>query len=60
MNTQEKINAIIAAIKEHETIYAAVKAPATLAAYNNEIVDGLKKGLVEKIAAIFADNRAAS
>lgn len=55
MNTQEKINAIVAAVNEHAAVYAAVKAPATPAPYDNEIIEGLRKGLVEKISAVFAD-----
>jgi hypothetical protein len=55
MSTQDKIAAVIAAITEHSAIYTAVRAPATAAAYNTEIVEGLRKGLVEKIAAIYTD-----
>jgi hypothetical protein len=55
MNTQQKIAAIIAAVKEHAEVYAAVKAPATEPAYNSEIGEGLRRGLVEKIANVFSD-----
>jgi hypothetical protein len=55
MNTQEKINAIVAAVNEHAAIYAGVRAPVTPATYNAEIVEGLKKCLMERIAAIVLD-----
>lgn len=55
MTTQEKITAIIAAVNEHAAIYAATKAPATPATYNDTLAAGLSKGLTEKIAAIVAD-----
>jgi len=55
MSTQEKIAAVIAAVNEHAAIYAGAKAPATVEAYDNVIIEGLRKGLVEKIAKIFSD-----
>lgn len=55
MNTQEKIAAVIAAVTEHAAVYAAVKAPATPEPYDNAIIEGLRKGLVEKIARIYSD-----
>lgn len=58
MNTQEKINAVVAVVNEHAAVYAAVRAPATPAPYDNEIIEGLRKGLIEKIAAVFADRGA--
>ncbi|HET7536550.1 MAG TPA: hypothetical protein VFJ90_08860 [Candidatus Didemnitutus sp.] len=55
MNSEEKIAAIIAAVNEHQAIYAAVKAPATPVAYNGTIATGMEKALSEKIAAIMLD-----
>ena len=55
MTTLEKSNAIIAAVQEYQTIYAAVKAPATPALMNDTLVQGMMKGLTEKIAAIISD-----
>ena len=55
MTTQQKIDAIIAAVTEHAAIYAGVRAPATPAAYDNELVEGLRKGLVDRITAVFSD-----
>ena len=57
MTTQEKIDAIVAAVNEHAKVYADVKAPMTPGTYNAEIGEGLRKGLVEKIAAIFVDKK---
>lgn len=54
MTTLEKSNAIIDAVKEYQTIYAAVKAPATPPTMNDTIVEGMMKGLKEKIAAIIS------
>jgi hypothetical protein len=56
MSTQEKIAAVIAAVNEHAAIYAAVKAPATAEPYDDAIIEGLRKGLVEKVARIFSDS----
>lgn len=53
--TAQKISAIIAAVNEHAAIYAAVKSPATPATFNDPIVQGMLKGLTEKIAAIIID-----
>ncbi len=53
--TADKIKAIITAANEYAAIYAAVKAPATPATLNDPIVQGMLKGLSEKIAAIVID-----
>ncbi|SDS32248.1 hypothetical protein [Opitutus sp. GAS368] len=55
MTTAEKSTAIIAAVNEYAAIYAAVKAPATPATFNDPIVQGMLKGFTEKIAAIIRD-----
>lgn len=55
MTTAEKTTAIIAAVNEHAAIYAAIKSPATPAIMNDSIVQGMLKGLTEKIASIIVD-----
>ncbi|HWA28913.1 MAG TPA: hypothetical protein VG734_24895 [Lacunisphaera sp.] len=52
MTTQEKIQAILAAVKEFQNIYDAVKVPVISEEYIENVTEAMRKGLAEKIAAI--------
>lgn len=55
MTQAQKVAAIVAAINEHAALFAALQAPTTPAVYSVELTEGLRNGLVQKIAAIFVD-----
>jgi hypothetical protein len=55
MTQDDKVAAVKAAIAEHAALYAALQAPATPAAYDAILAEGLHNGLTQKIAAIFVD-----